>query len=336
MSEEKSNLPAHLRSVAPDKITKQQIIALFNTGTIRWNYNKMLQGLKGMVITKDNLKEYYPEFKEADKFVKSITEWSKDEARPFSDVCDLFLEVRKEIIEPVLVELASRKAQVKSASEANAAEIAQAKKEQARVNLISVTMGNFINKVTADITLATTDDQIVLIQKLIGSEKSKKTFYSEFWDELVLKCDALAPTINHQKEKIRELKKFNDQLSEALKQNDDSKAAELKEKIEDTTAGLVENSIRLQERAFEQSLNITQTEVGQPELNVVKGKSNRWRWRVDDIELLHKKYPQFTKIVTNDEEIDRFMKDQRELGTFKTELAEIMVKGITFYKEKYL
>lgn len=336
MSEEKNNLPAKLRSIAPDRITKQQIISLFNTETIRWNYNVMLQGLQSMVITKDNLKESYPEFKEADKFIKLITEWSKDEARPFSDVCDLFLEVRKEIIEPISEALTLLKTQVKIASEANAAEIAKAKKEQARVDLISATMGQFINKITTDITLATTDDEIVLIQKLIGSEKSKKSFYSEFYQELVTKCDALTPTINNQKEKIRELKKFNEQLNEALKQNNDSKAAELKEKIEDTTAVLVENSIRLQEKAFEQSLNITQTEVGQPELNVVKGKSNRWRWRVDDIELLHKKHPQFTKIVTNDEEIERFMKEQREIGAFKTELTEIMVKGITFYKEKYL
>lgn len=336
MAEEKNNLPSHLRNVPPDKITKQQIIALFNTEIIRWNYNKMLQGLQDMDITKDNLQESYPEFKEGDRFIKKITEWSKDEARPFSDVCDLFLEVRKEIIEPISEILALRKSQVKTASEANAAEIAQAKKEQERIDLITTTMGQFINKITADITIATTDAQIVLIQKLIGSEKSKKNFYAEFWDELMAKCDALTPTINQQKEKIRDLKKLNEQLSQAIKSDDNKKASELKEKIDDTNAILVENSIRLQEKAFEQSLNITQTEVGQPELNVVKGKSNRWRWRVDNIEFLHKKFPQFTKVVTNDEEIEKFMKNQRQLGLFKTEETEITVNGIIFYKEKYL
>src|SRR5690242_3534479 len=119
MAEEKKNLPSHLRSVPPDKITKQQIIALFNTETIRWNYNKMLQGLQDMNITKDNLQESYHEFKEGDRFIKKITEWSKDEARPFSDVCDLFLDARKEIIEPISEILALRKSQVKTVSEAN-------------------------------------------------------------------------------------------------------------------------------------------------------------------------------------------------------------------------
>lgn len=336
MEEQKNNLPAHLRSVSPDKITKQNIIALFNTETIRWNYNKMLQGLKGMKVTKDNLQESYPEFKEADKFIKAITEWRKAQAKPFNDVDALFLEVSKDIIEPITEALTSAKSQVKTASDANAAEIAQAKIEQARHDLISETMGKFINKVTADITLATTDDQIVLIQKLIGSEKSKKTFYDTYWQELSDKCDALTPTINDQKGKIRQLKTFNEQFKEALISNDDRKAAEIKEQIEVTTGELVENSIRLQERAFEQSFSITQTEVGQPVLNVAKGKTTRWKWRVDNIGYLRKFHPQFTKIVTDEEKIEEFMKEQREEGLFKTEETEIKVKGITFYKEKYL
>ncbi len=99
---------------------------------------------------------------------------------------------------------------------------------------------------------------------------------------------------------------------------------------------LVENSIRLQEKAFEQSMNMSQVEVGQPELNVTKGKTNRWKWRVNDIDFLKKKFPQFTLTVPNDEAIEVFMKEQRESGLFKTEETEITVNGITFYKEKYL
>lgn len=333
--EEKNNLPA-LRGIPPDKITKQNIIALFNTETVRWNYNKMLQGLKGMVITKDTLQKEYPEFKEADKFVKAITEWRKQQAKPFNDVDALFLEVSKEIIEPILEATNSLKVQVRSASEANAAEIAQAKREQDKKNLIVKTIGEFINKVTTDITLATTDAQIVSIQKKIGSEKARTGFYEGFIEELRTKCDALNTVINNQKEKIRELDKLKTQFDNAVNGNDDQKASELKEKIEETNAELVENSIRLQEKAFEQSLGITNIEVGQPDVNVVSGKSNRWRWKVDDVGFLHKKYPQFTKIVTNDEAIEAFMKEQREAGLFKTEELEVKVNGITFFKQKYL
>lgn len=335
MEEQKNNLPVHLRSVAPDKITKQNIIALFNTETIRWNYNKMLQGLKGMKVTKDNLQESYPEFKEADKFIKAITEWRKAQAKPFNDVDALFLEVSKEIIEPISEALDLAKVQVKAASEANAAEIAQAKREQARKDLITATMGDFLNKITADITLATTDDQIVSIQKRIGAEKSRTGFYEGQIDELRRRCDALNATINVQKGKIRDLDKFNKQFQEALLNSDDQKATEIKEKIELTTSDLVENSIRLQERAFEQSLNITQIEVGQPVLNIAKGKTTRWKWRVDDIDLLHKKFPKYTKVVPNTESIEEFMKEQRILGSFSTDRDEILINGITFYKEKY-
>lgn len=333
---EQNNLPV-LRSTAPDKITKHQIIALFNTETIRWNYNKMLQGLKSMHITKDNLKAEYPEFKEADKFIKAITDWRKAQAKPFNEVDALFLEVSKEIIEPISAELLSLKAQVKTASEANAAEIAKARKEQERKDLILRTMGDFINNCTTFIVSATTDEQIVLIEKRIGSEKSKKIFYAEYYKELVDKCEALKGVITDQKEKIREIKKLNDAFEQALKKNDDASASLLKERIEETNMELVETSIRLQEKAFEQSMTISQVEVGQPELNVTKGKTSRWKWKVDDIDVLRKKAPQFTKLVTNDEAIEAFMKEQRDIGLFKTELEEIQLgNGIIFYKEKYL
>lgn len=335
MEQQSNNLPA-LRGVAPDKITKQQIVALFNTETIRWNYNKMLQGLQGMSVTKENLKSEYSEFKEADKFIKSITDWRKAQAAPFNSVDALFLEVSKEIIEPISAELQRLKVQVKAASDANAAEIAQARKEQERKDAIVRSIGTFINNCTTYIVTATTDDQIVLVQKRIGSEKSKKTFYAEYWQELADKCNSLDVLINQQKEKIREIKKMNDEFEQALKNNDDTKATELKEGLELANMELVENSIRLQEKAFDESLSISTVEVGQPDLNVTKGKSNRWRWKVLDIDFLRKKFPAFTKVVLDEEKIEAFMKEQREAGLFKTEETEIQVNGITFYKEKYL
>lgn len=333
--EENKNVPA-LRNVAVEKITKQQVVALFNTETIRYNYQKMLQGLKSMVITKDTLKQEYPEFKEADKFIKNITEWRKEQARPFNEVDAMFLEVSKEIIQPISEALTSLKAQVRTASEANAAEIAKAKKEQERKDNIVRTMSDFINMVTSQITLATTDKEIGRIQMRIGSEKSKKSFYSEFMEELEAKCEALNDTINDQKIKIRELTALNESFEQALKDNDDNKAAELKDKIEFTNVELTENSIRLQEKAFEQSLLITQVEVGQPDLNVTKSRNSRWKWKVDDIDFLRKKFPQYTKVVPNEDAIDELMKEQRILGSFQTGEDQLTISGITFYKEKYL
>lgn len=332
--EENKNLPA-LRSFAVERITKQQIVALFNTETIRWNYHKMLQGLKGMVITKDTLKTEYPELKEADKFIKSITEWRKEQAKPFNEVDAMFLEVSKEILQPISEALLSAKAQVRTASEANAAEIAQARMEEERNNRIVKSMADFINKITADITLSTTDKEIASIQMRIGSEKSRKTFYDTYWQELVDKCDSLSSTINHQKDKIREITRLNDSFNKAMENNDDTKAAEIKEQLEFTNVELAENAIRLQEKAFDESMSMSQVEVGIPDLNISKAKTSRWRWKVDDINILRKKSPQFTKIVTDDEAIEAFMKEQRELGLFKTDSTELNISGITFFKEKY-
>lgn len=333
--EENKNTPAVLRSMPPDKITKQQIIALFNTEKIRHNYNKMLQGLQNMEITPATVKESYPEFKEADKFIKTITEWRKEQARPFNEVDALFLEVSKDIIEPISATLLQKKEQVRTASAINAAEIAKAKKEQERVDTIVRSIGDFINKITADITLATTDEQIVSIQKRIGAEKSRAGFYQEYIDELKTKCDSLSNTINSQKNKIRELSQFNAAYTQALNNNDDTQAALIREKIEEKTEELSENSIRLQEQAFTQSLEISSTQVGQPEISVAKGRVHRWMWKVNNMEVLRKKNPELTQIVPNDEAINALLKEKRDAGEFK-DVEEVEFNGILFYKQKYL
>lgn len=332
---ENKNIPAILRSMPPDKITKQQIVALFNTEKVRLNYNKMLQGLESMEITPTTLKESYPEFKEADKFIKTITEWRKEQSRPFNDVDALFLEVSKEIIEPISAALFQKKEQVRAASAINAAEIAKAKKEQDRIDTIVKSIGDFINKITVDITLATTDDQIVSIQKRIGAEKSRTGFYQEYLDELKNKCDSLSDTINSQKKKIRELSQFNDAYTQAVKNNDDITATLMMGKIEEKTEELSENSIRLQEQAFTQSLGISSAQVGQPEISVTKGRVHRWLWKVNNMELLHKKNPELTKIVPNEDAINALMKEKREAGEFK-DVEEVEFNGILFYKQKYL
>lgn len=333
--EQNTNLSVALRGVPPDKITKQQIVALFNTEKLRLNYNKMLQGITGLEVTPTTLKESYPEFKEADKFIKAITEWRKEQAKPFNDVDAMFLEVAKEIIEPISSALLQKKEQVKTASAINAAEIAKAQREQSRIDNITKSIGDFINKITADITLATTDAQIVSIQKRIGAEKSRVSFYQEYIDELKSKCDSLNGVINSQKEKIRELMVFNSSYEQALKENDDAKAVEIKEKMELKTEEITENSIRLQEQAFNQSLDISSVQVGQPDVKVAKSRLHRWVFRVDNIDLLRKKHPELTKVVPDDDAINAVLKEKRESGELK-DVNQIEMDGVVFFKQNYL
>jgi predicted transcriptional regulator len=335
MEEKNENLQVQLSSLPLDKITKQTIIAFFNKEKLRLNYNKILQGLKSLEITPATLKSDYEEIKEANKFIKSLDTWRKEAAKPFNEVDAAFLQVFKEIIEPISVDLMSIKAKIKSASDINAAEIAKAKKEQERIDNIIRTMSDFINKITVDITMATTDKEISSIQMRIGSEKSRETFYGTYIEELKSKCNNLNGIINDQKEKIRQLKKFNEDLEKAIANNDDSKAVELKEQIEITGIELNENAIRLQEKAFTESVSISQTVVGQPDLNVTKGRLYRWKWQVENIDLLRKKNPELTKIVPYEKAIDTLLKQKRDAGDFK-DLEELNFNGIKFFKEKYL
>lgn len=327
---EKNSNELALLSISPDKITKQHIQAVFNTKKIKDNYAAILNGLKSLNITKENLREEYPELKAATKLVSTLDTWRKDQAETYAAIPKLFLEVHKEFAAPIEDELNIIRQKVAKASAENKAEKDKAAKETLRIETIKAQMGNFINKITSDIANATDDDEIVAIQMRIGSEKSRKNFYAEFIGEFSEKCNLLKYTINLQKEKIRELVSLKNSFVSEMANGNDDKAVELRTEIELKEFEIEENSIRLQEKAFDQALNISDVHVGIPDVVVTKPKMKKWKWKVDDINKLSKR---FTKIIVDEDEVNNYMAELRNEGLIKTNAEDFKKEGITFYKE---
>ncbi len=323
-------------NLPPEVVTKDTIIALFNTAKIRMNYVKILDGINNLEVTETTLKETYEEFKASDKFEKEIEKWRKEQAAAYAGVAQMFLDVQKEVLKPILEATQAKKAQVKTVSAANADKIAKARAEQEKNNSISSSIVQFINQITLQISTATTDDHIVTIQKRIGSEKARTGYYEgSFIDELRAKCDALAPIINEQKLKIRKIEELNNQMSQNMAGGNEQAASEIREAIELEQMLLQENGIRLQEKAFEEVITMQQVEVGHPEINVTKQRTSRWKWRVDDLQLLAKKLPNLVKLVPDEEAIEALMAEQRP-NWIADKKEAVPMTGITFYKEKYL
>lgn len=323
-------------NLSPQLVTKDTIVALFNTAKIRMNYVKILDGINNLEVTETTLKETYEEFKASDKFEKELEKWRKEQAAAYAGVAQMFLDVQKEVLKPILEATQAKKAQVKTVSAANAEKIAKARAEQDKNNAISNSIVQFINQITFQISTAVTDDDIVTIQKRIGSEKARTGYYEgSFIDELREKCDSLAPIINEQKQKIRKIEDLNKQMSQSIAEGNEQAASEIREGIELEQMLLEENAIRLQEKAFEEVVTMQQVQVGQPEINVTKQRTSRWKWRVDDLQLLAKKLPSLIKLVPDEEAIERLMAEQRP-NWIADKKESVPMTGITFYKEKYL
>ena len=176
-----------------------------------------------------------------------------------------------------------------------------------------------------------TDTEIVSIEKMIGSEKTKTSLYQEFLPDLIIQVDALRPQIKKQKENVRELQKLVDAEKTAEENGDLVAMTEIKEKKEYAEAVIQETGVRIHETAFEQATTI---DIVAPEIvdTAPKGRTN-WKWKVDDIKLLQKKMPHLVKLVPDNEAIEILLKSKKVDGSLKGKDEETLF-GLTFYNDK--
>lgn len=322
---EKSNLPSN-----PAQITAPMVKAVFNIEMTRLNYQKILQEVENITWTRENI---HQDLLAPANFVASkVTETKEREKRPFIDVGKLIQGAYNDVFNP-LNDAISRKANEKKALALKMQEEQDIiNKEKDRVNSIKAAIVFFITTLTNEITEADADTKIVLLEKKIGSETQRKSFYQEFTDELKASCDELKPMIKQQKEFIRVSADLNKKQGEAMATGNDDKAVELREKAEELKEVIEENKIRLQQKAFEQIEN-SGSIIGETTDLAPKASRTWWKWRVDDINLLFKKMPELVDLIANKEKIDSILSEKKENGSLDGKREEKMF-GITFYQEQ--
>lgn len=317
------------QQLAPLQMSKPVIQALVTKEIAGLRYNDVLQAVSNLSFTKDNLSTDYPALKELDKLLKLLDELRKKIQSPYYIVCQDTNAVFGGIIKPLEEIRDKKKLELKAANELAEAEKRQALQEQQRKENILTVLAQFINMITLAVSNANDEGEITRIQKLVGSEKNKKSFYAEFYDELSNKCSELEQPIKDRKEFIKE----NEKLKEKIANADASEAVELKEQQELLEAQTKESAIRLQEAAFEAASTI-QSVVGEPMIETVKPKMTKWKWRVDDIALLHKKMPHLVKLMPNDEAIEVLFQSKKAEKAL-TDGEELKIFGLTIYQEKF-
>lgn len=306
---------------------KRSIIkSAFDLEAARKNYQGLLNHLAGITITKDNVNDDVA--KEAREVVKALTELkdaeSKEPLQHHKDIMSVF----RELVEPINLEINRISNEKDVVATKLKQEAAQLLAEQTRIKNAQQAIIDFTNKVANMVTTAKTDADIVLIEKMIGSEGRKSTVYFEFLPDLVQRCEALKPDIKAQKEAIRELQRIEAAKKEAEATGDIIALTDLKAQEENVTELLQDRSIRIHEQAYDQASTI---DVIVPEIaeNIPKGRTN-WKWKVDDIKLLAKKMPHLVKLVPDDEAIDLLLATKKKDGSLTGKLEENW-NGITFF-----
>lgn len=319
--------------LAPLQVTKPLVQALFAKEITRLQYNKILQAASELSFTKDNVSADYPALKELSRLIKLLDDSRKGIKRPYDDVVDIIQEVFKELIQPLKAIEEQKKKELAEANEEARQEKLLVEQDRQRRQQIAFTMAEFLKNTTAAVADAKTDTEIIRLQKLIGSEKSKKSFYSDYYDEFIEKCKALEDHIQSRKEIIRKNDALNKEIEQALAKGDQEKAVELKEHQDILEAATEENILRLQEEAFQQAATIGAI-VPETMIDTVKPKSRRWVAEVYDIKLLQKKMPHLVKLVPDEDAIDLLLKSKRSEGALVND-AVIDLFGLKFYQKNF-
>lgn len=304
------------------------IKAGFDLEANKKNYQLLLQDLSAVKVTKDNVNDDLT--KDGREVLKLLTDKKEEESKdPLQWHRDI-LAAYKSLHDPLNAEVLRINGEKKVVAAQIKAETDKQIAEQTRINNARMAIVAFTNKVANMIGAATTDDDIVTIEKLIGSEKTKKSVYQEFIQELTDQCDGLRPQIKDQKENIRSLQRIEEKEKIALETGDIVAATELKEQKEYVAQVIQETGIRIHEKAYEQAITI---DIVAPEVVDVapKGRAN-WKWRVDDIKVLQKKMPHLVKLVPDEDAIDTLLKTKKQDGSLKG-IMEEKWNGITFYND---
>lgn len=311
-------------------ITQEIVKAQFNKQLTLLKYQGALQKLLDFKVTQDNIAETQELLKEGRKVITAFKKIHEDGKAPAWAICKFWDNVLNGIKNPYEEALGTidKKLQVESAKVA--AEDARKKKEQDRIDGIKKEIDNFILQQSNIIANATTPDQLVTIEKAIGSHKGNTSRYQEFLPDLVEKCNELTPLIKKQKENIKTLADLEKQKLDALKQQDDRKVLELDEKKEQVETSIEEKKIQIQETAINFATRPDAVTTPEPVMAAIRPRRRSWNFEIVD----EKKAFLAGMLITemNKEKVKAKFEEIKD----KIEGTETIIDGIKYYyKETY-
>lgn len=321
MSETKQ-LPAIPTNLPP------AIVSKFNVALTSSKFQDIANEETTLVYNEDNvnqIKEFLDKTKKVTKAIEETHKTGKADALKIGREWD---ESRKVFLSQVdaITELPQRK----YTELCNA--IAKKQQEAAadKLRKENIQKGIETNAVTfaKQIADAKTTAELTRIESIINLEKGRKEKYQEFLPDAIEKFTALNANLKTQKEAVKELERLELEKQEALSSGNDEAALEIMERQEAVESKIEEQKINVQETAVNTTYKVIEVESVLP---TVKAKRTTVKWEIKDLSIAAKKQPDWVKLTTVDEPIDKFMNDNKKTILEKGELE---INGILFYAEK--
>lgn len=316
----------------PTKLTKEMVQASLISETVKQNLHGLMQDGKKMVITRETIFADYQILMSIRDIYDYLEKRRKSEDKPERDRIKARKEGYDQITNP-MVELLNRAEPILIAIND---EIEKEEKEQLQAiqadNEIRSRHLEFANETTKSVVSAIDNKELVRIQRLIGTEKSKSKFYGKYHEKLSDLCDILLSLIENRKKIIKENDELLQKQKEALDKGDMALATALKEQIELNETVIRQNADSIAADAFNQISEIAL--MGTTfESQTITPRLRRLSYKIDDIELLYKKSPELVELEPNKKAIGELLKQKEEAGELADDL--LVLPGITLYRKKF-
>lgn len=311
------------QSLTPEIVKAELQLSLSKEGLA---YQSILQECENIVFTNDNLNE------EREKLTKLRIVKTKLEAmeNPHTKAWSDWNKSRKTLVDPAAALLARKEAEFAKKAKENKDVADRIEAEKQRKAAVLSEIDNFFIAQSQAVANATTPEEIVKVEKLIGSHR-RAFRYDGFYDLMDTKAANLTDLIKSQKEAIKKLQALKQAENAANEIGDDQAVLDSREAQEQITVKISENREVVQSEAINMASNSVVEEVEVIVPTAPKPRRQVWTWTVLDIKQTQKKMPDWVELFTNDTKIDEYLKAKKAEGI---EGEEFEFAGIKFYLEK--
>lgn len=291
------------------------------------NYQKLLQEAEDIAFTADNLDADYESLKKLKK-VKTLLDKM---VNPHTAAWQEWNAANASIYNPVEEVIKRKTEEFKKVRDDVAAENKKKKDEEDRKANIKAAISTFTLDYSTKIANALTNDELVVLQKRIGAEKSRSTYYQEFMPDLFEAVEGLENAMKKQKEHIKGLQALQEAKKEAEKTGDDETLMEILDKEAEITEKIEETRAQVQEQAVDRSIAHEPSGATVVLTSIPKAAKTVWSWEIVDMEAFGKRYPGLVTMTANKQKIDDMI---RELKANET-IAEGVTHGLKIYKKEH-
>lgn len=310
------------QSLTPEIVKAELQLSLSKEGLA---YQQLLQECENVVFTRDNLND------ERTALVNLRKVKSKLEAfeNPFTERWKGWNSAKKSLVDPVAALLTKKEGEYKKIAAELAEEARKAEAEKQRKAGILSAIDTFFIEQSQAIANATDPQELVRIEKLIGSHKANSSRYAEFLSLMAEKAAKLTDLIKEQKEALKKLDALKRAENAAELTGDDQAVLDLREHQEQITAQIEEKREVVQSTAINMATNSEVTEVEVIAPAAPKPRRTAVKWMITNEAQATK--CGYMKLVPDEEKIEAYVKSVDKKG-MKDEGYTAF--GIKIYLEK--